>query len=81
MTVDVKIREGRKHEVKRLLAWAGAPVQQLTRISFADINIGRLAPGACRNLRKNEIAALRHLTGLPVQRLSPAEQKIDDDSG
>lgn len=64
MTVEVIIREGRKHEVKRLLAWAGAPVRQLTRVSFAQIKIGRLAPGAYRKLRREEIAALRRLTGL-----------------
>jgi len=75
--VEVIIREGRKHEVKRLLAWAGAPVQQLTRISFAQIGIGRLAPGAFRKLRRGEIAVLRRLTGLadPKGNSRPAKNK------
>ncbi len=62
--VEVKIREGRKHEVKRLLTWAGAPVVKLTRKSFAGLDIGKLAPGAFRRLRPQEIQALRRLTGL-----------------
>ncbi len=64
ITVEVKIREGRKHEVKRLLAWAGAPVEKLTRVAFAKMTVGDLAPGAYRKLCKEEIIALRRLVGL-----------------
>lgn len=62
--VEVRMREGRKHEVKRLLAWADSPVITLTRLSFAGLEVGKLAPGAYRKLRSQEIAALRRLTGL-----------------
>jgi len=62
--VEMRIREGRKHEVKRLLKWAGAPVLQLTRISFAGITAGDLPPGGYRSLSGPEISALRRVVGL-----------------
>lgn len=62
--VEVHIHEGRKHEVKRLLGWAGAPVIQLSRLSFAGFHVGRLAPGTFRKLGKSETARLRRLVGL-----------------
>ncbi len=61
--VEVKIREGRKHEVKRLLKWAGASVVKLTRVSFAGLTIGKLQPGKTRKLSAAEVNTLRRLTG------------------
>ena len=62
--LEVRLREGRKHEVKRLLGRAEAPVTKLTRVSFAALGVGRLAPGACRQLNDREIATLRRQVGL-----------------
>jgi 23S rRNA pseudouridine2605 synthase len=64
VVVEVRIREGRKHEVKRLLKWAGAPVLNLSRVSFAGITVGNLPPGEHRLLASPEIAALRRTVGL-----------------
>jgi len=62
--VEIRIREGRKREVKRLLAWAGTPVLRLTRKSFAGLETGQLTPGRFRTLRRGEINKLRAMVGL-----------------
>jgi 23S rRNA pseudouridine2605 synthase len=56
--VEVVIHEGRKHIVRRLLKEVGFPVQQLARIEFGPIKLGRLKPGAMRALSRKEIGEL-----------------------
>ena len=65
ITVEVRMAEGRKHEVKRLLKWMGAPVEKLSRVSFAGVTLGNLPPGGFRRLRKREVEQLRQLVGMP----------------
>ncbi len=57
--VEVRLREGRKHEVKRLLEWAEAPVVHLTRVQFAGLTVGNLKPGESRKLARPEYSGLR----------------------
>ncbi|HEX9750560.1 MAG TPA: pseudouridine synthase [candidate division Zixibacteria bacterium] len=57
----VEIREGRKREVKRMLAAVGHRVLSLHRHSYAGITLGRLRPGQWRFCSKTE---LRRLTDL-----------------
>ncbi len=64
--VEVRLREGRKHEVKRLLDWAGAPVISLTRMQFAGLVVGKLGPGEYRKLSVEEYDTLR-------ERVKPGE--------
>jgi 23S rRNA pseudouridine2605 synthase len=59
--VELALREGRKHEVKRMLAAVGHPVRRLHRRSFAGISADDLAPGQWRELAEVEVAALRRL--------------------
>ena len=61
--VELTLREGRKHEVKRMLAAVGHPVRRLHRRSFAGLSADNLAPGAWRELTRDEVAALYHLVG------------------
>ena len=56
--VEVVIHEGRKHIVRRLLKEVGFPVQQLARIEFGPIKLGKLKPGAMRALTRKEIGEL-----------------------
>ncbi len=63
--VELRIHEGRKRQVKRMLAAVGHPVETLHRSAFGPLSLGALAPGACRELSAAELAALRACAGLP----------------
>jgi len=51
--------EGRKREVRRLLAAVGLPVTRLVRVRIGPIHLGRLKPGERRDLSAEELLALR----------------------
>jgi 23S rRNA pseudouridine2605 synthase len=54
----VVMTEGRKREVRRMLAAAGLPVTRLVRLRIGPIVLGRLRPGAVRELSADEVMAL-----------------------
>ncbi len=56
--VRLVMTEGRKREVRRLLAAVGLPVTRLVRLRVGPIRLGGLAPGAVRPLDRDEIQAL-----------------------
>lgn len=58
----VTLREGKYHQVKRMLAARGKPVLYLERIRMGTLSLDRsLARGAFRFLTEEELAALRAL--------------------
>jgi 23S rRNA pseudouridine2605 synthase len=56
--VRVVMAEGRKREVRRLLAAVGLPVTRLVRLRVGPVLLGGLAPGALRELEADEVRAL-----------------------
>jgi 23S rRNA pseudouridine2605 synthase len=60
-TIEVAIHEGRKHQVKRMLAAVGHPVARLHRSRYADLTLEGLDPGAWRELEPDELARLQSL--------------------
>ena len=61
----VTLREGKFHQVKRMLAARGAPVLYLKRLSMGPLVLeDTLAAGAYRLLRAEEISALYRVCGL-----------------
>lgn len=61
----VTLREGKFHQVKRMLAARGAPVLYLKRLSMGPLALDdSLAAGAYRLLRAEEISALYRVCGL-----------------
>ena len=61
----VTLREGKFHQVKRMLAARGAPVLYLKRLSMGPLTLDdSLAAGAYRLLRAEEILALYRACGL-----------------
>lgn len=56
--VELTLREGRKHIVRRLLDEVGHPVSRLIRTAIGPIRLGDLRPGRTRRLTNAEIAAL-----------------------
>ncbi|MDW8425809.1 MAG: pseudouridine synthase [Meiothermus sp.] len=63
--VELVIREGRFHQVKRMFAARGNQVTYLKRIAFGPLALpGDLPPGAARKLLSEEIGALYDAVGL-----------------
>jgi 23S rRNA pseudouridine2605 synthase len=57
--VELVLHEGRKHQVKRMLAAVGHPVLRLHRAAYAGLTLEGLEPGACRELEPSEVDDLR----------------------
>jgi 23S rRNA pseudouridine2605 synthase len=57
--VELVLHEGRKHQVKRMLAAAGHPVTKLHRSAYAGLSLEGLEPGDWRELEPGELALLR----------------------
>jgi 23S rRNA pseudouridine2605 synthase len=57
--VELTIHEGRKHQVKRMLAAVGHPVLRLHRSGYGPLTVDGIAPGAWRELEPAELDALR----------------------
>jgi 23S rRNA pseudouridine2605 synthase len=62
--VRVTLHEGRKRIVRRLLAAAGFPVQELVRTDIGALSLGDQRPGSIRALGRNEIGDLYKAVGL-----------------
>jgi 23S rRNA pseudouridine2605 synthase len=56
--VELVLHEGRKHQVKRMLAAVGHPVDRLHRPAYAGLTLEGLEPGECRELEPSEIERL-----------------------
>jgi 23S rRNA pseudouridine2605 synthase len=56
--VRLVMTEGRKREVRRLLAAVGLPVTRLVRLRVGPVTLGSLAPGEVRMLDRDEVQAL-----------------------
>jgi 23S rRNA pseudouridine2605 synthase len=63
-TIELVLHEGRKHQVKRMLAAVGHPVERLRRSRYADLDVEALEPGGWRELEPDEVARLQSLVGL-----------------
>jgi 23S rRNA pseudouridine2605 synthase len=63
-TIELVLHEGRKHQVKRMLAAVGNPVTRLHRSRYADLSSDALEPGEWRELEPGEVARLQSLVGL-----------------
>jgi len=59
--VELTVREGRKHQVKRMLEAVGHPVRQLHRSVYAGLDVSGLDPGSWRELTAAEVARLASL--------------------
>jgi pseudouridine synthase len=71
--LEITIREGRKHQVKRMLESVGHPVIRLTRVKMGPLALGRLAPGEFRFLTDREANALRELVEERVEAIERGE--------
>lgn len=58
-TVTITLREGRNRQVRKMFDAIGHPVDHLRRVAIGPLRDPRLRVGAWRDLRDDEVAALR----------------------
>jgi 23S rRNA pseudouridine2605 synthase len=61
--LEIVMIEGRKREVRRMLAEVGLPVERLARVSFGGVELGDLRQGRWRFLNNSEISRLYAASG------------------
>jgi pseudouridine synthase len=62
--IELTIHEGRKRQVRRMLAAVGHPVRRLVRTAVGPLQLGRLRPGTLRRLTVAEVRELYRVCGL-----------------
>jgi pseudouridine synthase len=70
----ITIREGRNRQVRRMLDAIGHPVQALARTRIGSLTDRTLRPGMWRDLRPEEVRALKKSTATPPQASSAASR-------
>jgi 23S rRNA pseudouridine2605 synthase len=73
--LEITIREGRQHQVKRMMEAVGHPVLKLTRIKMGPLLLGDLGPGEFRYLTDREANALRELAEQKLASVEESEQQ------
>ncbi len=72
--LEITIREGRKHQVKRMLEFVGHLVIKLMRVRMGPLALGKLEPGEFRFLTDREANALRELVEERVTSVEKGEE-------
>jgi 23S rRNA pseudouridine2605 synthase len=67
----ITIREGRNRQVRRMCEAIGHPVKALTRTRIGSLTDRQLKPGMWRDLRADEVRALRSLAATPPAAATP----------
>jgi len=62
--VALRLQEGRKHQVRLMLAALGYEVKNLRRVQFGPLALGRLRAGEWRRLTSEEVHAMKKAVGL-----------------
>jgi 23S rRNA pseudouridine2605 synthase len=57
--LELVLGEGKKREIRRMLAKLGHKVMSLTRIAIGPVSLKRISPGDCRPLSRHEVDLLR----------------------
>jgi len=65
--LSITLREGRKHQIRRLFQATGHEVQRLIRVRMGTLQLGDLEPGQGRWLTPTERDALRTAAGLSTR--------------
>ncbi|MBR1458244.1 MAG: pseudouridine synthase, partial [Oscillospiraceae bacterium] len=57
------IKEGRNRQIRRMCETVGLEVARLRRISIGPLKLGMLQPGEWRDLKPEELRAIRNAIG------------------
>lgn len=75
--VELVLTEGRKREIRRMLAAIGAPVERLARIAYDGVELGELRQGNWRPLRPPEVGKLYTAVEARSDAPKPGERVFD----
>ena len=64
--LELTISQGRKRQVRRMLAAIGHPVRRLVRTRIGPLMLGRLRPGTARRLTAAEVGELYRAAADPI---------------
>ncbi|EFL50514.1 RNA-binding S4 domain protein [Solidesulfovibrio fructosivorans JJ]] len=70
--LEMELRQGINRQVRRMCRDLGLTVLKLVRVAQGPLELGGLAPGKCRELAGEELAALRRSVGLPAGDAAPS---------
>lgn len=62
--LEITLTEGKKHQIRRMLAGAHLTVASLKRVQIMNIKLGQLAPSKSRELRGSELVTFLNLVKL-----------------
>jgi len=62
--IEIKIKEGKKRQIRKMFKELGFEVKKLKRVKFGPIKLGNLKKGEWRYLNEIEIRNLYRITGL-----------------
>lgn len=79
--LELVMTEGRKREVRRMLAEVGLPVERLARVAFGGVELGDLRQGKWRFLDRQEIARLHAAVGSSIPAVDTRETDARPDFG
>jgi 23S rRNA pseudouridine2457 synthase len=57
--IEIKLREGKKHQIRHMTAAVGLPTLRLIRVAIGPLRLGSLAPGHWRDLTMKEVEELK----------------------
>lgn len=57
--IEIKLREGKKRQIRRMTAAVGLPTLRLVRVAIGPLKLGGLLPGEWRDLTRHEIRSLK----------------------
>ncbi len=63
-TYEVRLREGRKRQIRRMFEVMNRRVIDLERVAIGPLKLGRLPEGKLRELERSELRALKEAVGL-----------------
>jgi 23S rRNA pseudouridine2457 synthase len=66
--LQICLREGKKHQARRMTAAVGLPTLRLVRVAIGPIRLEGLQPGEWRDLRAEEIRALKIMLQMQPQK-------------
>ena len=61
--LEIKIREGKKRQIRHMTAAVGLPTLRLIRVAIGPIRLGSLEPGQWRDLTMQEVEELKKPAG------------------
>ena len=68
---EVRLREGRNQQIRKMFKAVGHPVSKLRRVAIGPISDPKLTPGDWRELTKHEVKMLETLKELPKAKPKP----------